>query len=535
MSRRALAGITARGMYRVQGVQGSARGVSIPAPVLGWDAISPLAAMDPKAAIQLDNIFPQPGYVEIRKGHKTWNHLHVSSPVETVMAYHAANSTNDKLFAAAGTAIYDVTTFTTATTSAASLGSMTNARYQFMNVGTSGGQFLWICNGADAPRTFDGSVWTTASVTGVTMTSIINCNQHKNRIWLVLANSLNSAYLNTDSIQGTASPFNLVGVFKKGGALQAIGTWTVDAGDGPDDYLAFVTDRGEVAVYGGTDPATNFTIKGVYQMGAPIGRRCLTKVGADLAVISIDGVVPLSQALVTDRAAAVTVAITKAIQPVMNASARAYGAHFGWQLIGYPKGTRAILNVPINENTEQQQYIMNTVTGAWCRFTGENANCWEVFRDGLYYGTNDGKVKLADCQGFDDDGSIEFAARTAFNYCDSQGRLKQYTMCRAVLTTDGQVSPGLAVNVDFSNDATVDVISTQQSSSDQWNVALWDGGTWPEVNQITTDWISVAGMGYSASITMEGLVVAGMNTDESQPVTFQINGWDMLVIDGAFI
>jgi hypothetical protein len=270
-------------------------------------------------------------------------------------------------------------------------------------------------------------------------------------------------------------------------------------------------------------------------MGPPIGRRCLTKVGGDLAVISIDGVLPLSRALITDRAAAITQSLTKLIQPVMNASARSYGSNFGWQLIGYPRGTRAILNVPITTNTEQEQYVMNTVTGAWCRFIGEDANCWAVFQDRLFYGGNSGTVFEADCQGFDASADIEFELETAFNYCGQRGRLKQFTMARALLTTDGQIRPGLGINVDFATGTEVGATSFDTTAAALWDVAEWDAGVWPEVVRIVTDWLSVSGEGYCAGIRMAGSVTPGDDVAESQDVTLQINGWDLLMLDGGHL
>lgn len=524
-------------MYRVKPVQEIARGKSITAPVGGWDAVSPLAAMPETNAITLKNMFPQPGYVEIRKGHKRHN-LVGAAAIESLMPYHALAASSDRLFAACSSVISNVTTFTSATassTASISLSSLTNARWQHINFSTSGGNYLWICNGADAPRMYDGSSWATASVVGITATSVINVAAFKERLWLVRSDQISPAYLNLDSVQGTATPFDLTGVFTKGGYLQAIGTWSLDAGIGPDDYIAFVTNRGEVAIYTGTDPAANFVLKGVYEMGAPLGRRCLTKVGADLAVISMDGVLPLSKALITDRAAAQLQAITRNIQPVMNASARSYGTNFGWELISYARGTRAILNVPITENVEQEQYVMNTVTGAWCRFVGEEANCWAVFQDRLFYGGNNGLVKEADCQGFDDDGAIEFDMETAFNYCDTRGRLKQFTQCRVLLSSDGQIQPGLGLNVDFSSGATVGPTTFEQSTGDLWDVALWDAGVWPVTNRIITDWTTVEGIGYCASIRVQGEVQAETTAMQGDSLLLAVNGFDLLLVDGAFL
>lgn len=533
--RRALAGVSARGQrYQVMPAQEIARGISWPAPVQGWDAVSPLAAMAETRAITLENLFPQPGYVEIRKGHRLHNTLApVIEPVETVMAYNALVASDDKLFAAAGGRIFDVTVTTSSTISPA-VTSLTNSRLQHINFSTSGGNFLWLCNGEDVPRTYNGTAWATTSISGVTPTDIVHAAAYSERIWLTIKDDISPAFLPTDSIQGTATPFDLAGVFNKGGYLQAVGSWSRDGGQGPDDYVAFVTSRGEVAIYSG-DPERNMELAGVYEMGAPIGRRCLTKVGPDLAVICVDGVVPLSRAIQTDRAAIINNAITALIQPEMNNSARTYGSNFGWQLVSYPRGTRAVLNIPITENAEQQQYVMNTVTGAWCKFKNENANCWEIFQDRIFYGGNEGQIIEADCQGFDYDAPIEFDLETAFNYCGSRGRLKDFTMCRSLLRTDGQASVGLALNVDFSRNATVNSLTFPSDPAALWNVALWDAGVWPETSRILVDWVAVEGQGYVSSIHMQGSLTLAEGADEEQPVVFQINGWDMLVVDGAFM
>jgi hypothetical protein len=535
MTRQALipAGARRRADYHVAAVPEEARGDSIPPPVGGWNAISPKAAMPPTDALELINVFPQPGFVEIRKGHKAHN-ICGAAPVESLLVYHAPVPADDKMFAACTSVISNVTVFGTTTASSAVSG-LSNARWQSLNLSTSGGSFLWICNGADAPRYYDGSAWATSSISGISGASVVNVALHKTRLWLTRNDSQSPAYLPSGSIQGTATVFDLAGVFKKGGFLMQVASWSLDSGSGPDDIIAFITSRGEVALYTGTDPASDFALKGLYEMGPPIGRRCVQKVGADLLLVCVDGLVPLSQGLVTDRAAAITAAITKKIQPVMAASARSYSDNFGWQIVPYPRGTRAILNVPIVENTQQEQYIMNTVTGSWCRFTGENANVWEVFQDRLFYGGNNGKVYEADCQGFDEGATISLSIKTAFNYTRVKGRVKQFVAARTLLTTDGVISPGIAINVDFADDAVVQVSSAQQDTAAQWDVDDWDAGTWPQTETIKTDWVDLEGEGFCGSIYMAASVRASSTEAESQDLTLEFNGWDVLVIDGAFM
>jgi hypothetical protein len=529
-----------------------ADGASIPAPIEGWDAVSPIAAMSPKRAVRLDNWFPQPGWVEIRKGHKAHANTATGNPVETVAAYQGVSS--DKMFAAVDDSIYDVTDENAGPATAVVTG-LQNARWQKINFTTTGGHFLYMVNGADVPQYYNGTAWAAATITGITPTDIIGVNAHKNRLWFTLKNSTAAAYLPLDSIQGAATTFELGGLFTLGGYLMAMATWSVDAGTGPQDYAVFISSRGQTAVYQGTDPSssTTWTLVNVYDLGPPIGRRCFFKVGSDVAIISIDGVLPLSKAMIFERAADIKATMTQRIQRVMSESARQYKDNFGWQLISYPRGTRAILNVPITEGVNQQQYVMNTLNGAWCRFIGMNANCWEIFNDKPFFGGNDGIVYEADTTGTDVDTTLVADMETAFNYHGSRGRQKRWMMCRPLLTTDNEVTPGLALNTDFKRNAPISTPTVVASVQATWDVSLWDSGAvW--VGEVSTEavWTSVTGLGYCESIRMVVSLVSpdagngavwgaglwGINTWghlAGPEVTLQVNGFDLTMEQGAFV
>ena len=523
-----------------------ASGASIPSPIEGWDAVSPIAAMSPKRAVRLINWFPQPDWVEPRKGYTLHTDTLSSFPVETLAAYHGA--TINKLFAASDDTIYDVTS---AFASVVSLTGTHGARYQYINFANSGGNYLYMVNGEDDPIYYDGASWASATITGVSGSDIVDVNAHKSRIWFAERDTTDAWYLPIENIQGAATRFPLGALFTNGGVLNSIGTWSVDAGTGPQDYIVFVSSRGQVAIYGGIDPASDFALVGVFDMGPPIGRRCLTKVGADLAIISLDGVLPLSKAMIFERAAVVNAALTQRIQRVMNQSASLYKDNFGWELISYPKGTRAILNVPVSENEEQVQYVMNTLSGAWCQFTNMNANTWEVFVDDLYFGGNEGHVYLADTGTTDYNNIFRADMMTAFNYFGSRGQQKRYMMCRPLINTDRQITPGLAFNVDFKDTAAISVQSVAVPVDALWDVALWDTGVWGGEVQVQDSWTSVTGLGYCASVRMLievdqpdtgvawGHALWGINnwgeTNVSSESVLQVNSFDVLMQTGAYI
>lgn len=522
-----------------------ARGASIPAPIGGWDAISPLANMKPDRAVQLDNWFPQTGWVELRKGFVLHCNTNTQAAVETLAAYQGVGI--DALFAVADNTIFDVT----GDTETSAVSGLQNSRFQHAMFATTGGNFLYMVNGADDPQFFDGTSWDVPVITGLDATGFVTVTPHKSRLWFAQNNSSDAAYLDTDSIQGPATAFPVGGNWSMGGYLMQIASWSLDAGDGPDDYIAFLSSRGQVSVYKGIDPDTDFALVGTYLMGPPIGRRCITKVGADVAVICLDGVVPLSKALIYERAAVQQVTLTENILRVMNQSARDYKDNFGWQLISYPRGTRAILNVPVAENFTQHQYVMNTLSGAWCRFLGMNGSCWETYQDRLFFGGNDGKVYEADKSGSDFNQKLTADFMTAFNYYGKRGNQKRWMNCRPQLTTDQQVTPGIAFNTDFQTNAALSTTAVVARPESLWDTALWDIALWPGDVVTQSLWTSVTGLGYCASIRMKVDIINPVNSPGEWGVGFwgaarwagpngaeivlRVNAFDLTLEDGAQI
>jgi hypothetical protein len=522
-----MATFAARGM-RGRVLQSSRRAIlngrTIPAPYKGWDASSPLENMDPAAAIQLDNWFPEPAFVRFRGGHA----IHASGlgagPVESLMAYHGPGVTQ-KLFGARGGNIFDVTAI--GAVGAAAVTGLNNARWQHINFTTPGGSFLYIVNGADDPRHYNGSVWATPVITGITASQAVHINAHKNRIWFVLINSTKAAYLPTSSIAGAAQVFDLGPLMTKGGFLVAMSTWTLDSGWGPDDFAVFVTSRGQVIVYAGTNPADAdaWILKGVFELGAPIGRRCMTKVGGDLAAITLDGVVSLAQAITMDRTVVNRTAITAKIQRAMNQAAINAQNVFGWQLITYPKGTAAYLNVPITENILQHQYVMNTLTGAWCRYIGQNASCWELFQDRLFFGGQNGFVFESDVGSTDNGQLIVADMKTAFNYLGDRGALKRFPLMRALLRSDGQAIPFLTLNPDYTDFTPDTLASPFVVSGARWNEFDWnDGSLWSGGTFSIADWVSATALGYCIAMRMK---IAPLSENPTAKIILEVNGFDV--------
>ena len=476
--------------------------VSVAAPIGGWNARDSLGAMDPNDAVTLTNFWPGTNSVILRNGYTKFA-TGISGTVETLMSY--SSGTSNKLFAIAGSDIFDITAGGAVGT--ASVSSLTNARWQYTNITTAGGSYLMAVNGADKLKSFDGSAWhkdgdgSGYNITNVDTATCSNIVLFKNRIWLIETGTLKSWYLPVNSIAGAAVALDMTSLVQRGGYLMAGMTWTLDAGYGVDDYLAFITSNGEMVVWRLTDPTTptGISMIGLWQIGAPIGRRCWTKFGGDLLIITQDGVVPMSGSLQSSRLDP-RVSITNKIQYAMSTAISTYGDNFGWSLLYYPKENQLLMNVPIAAG-QQQQYVMNNITKSWCNFTGWNASCWELYQDDPYYGGN-GFVGKAWNTNTDDDANINGFALQSFQTYGSATQ-KQCKMIRYHLLTNGVPSIYGNVNVDYDLSDTSAQLSFTVPQAGLWDYGSWGTALWGANLVPSAEWQGSTGIGYSFAPTLK--------------------------------
>jgi len=472
---------------------------TLAAPVGGWNARDSLANMPELDAVSMEDAFPNTTDVQIRKGSTDHVTGITGKTVETLAAYN--NATTKKLFASVDNNIYDVTS-SGAVGSAESGTTVTNARWQHINFKVpSGNHWLIMANGTDSVLYYNGSAWSNETITGVTSANLIHVNEYKNRVWFVEKDSSSVWYLPTDAISGTVTELDLAPVFSEGGHLMAMATWSLDAGSGLDDHAVFISDRGQVAVYSGTDPssATTWGLVGVFDIGSPVGRRCFMQFGGDLLIITQSGVVPLSKALLNAEISQ-AIAISDKIRLEMTRAVTSYQNNFGWQLVQYPNANMLLVNIPVS-SSKFEQYVMNTITGSWCKFTGWNASCWELFDDEIYFGTSATVVKAWDDD--DDNGSnITADIVPAFNYFGSFTQ-KRFTMARPIFSSTGTPGVLMGMNTDFSTTDPSGTPTLTSTAGDVWDTGVWDTAVWGGDFLIQRNWQSINGIGFSASLHLQ--------------------------------
>ena len=513
-------------------IQGTAAQVeSLPAPLGGWNARDSYANMDSSDAITLINMFPTVSNLTLRDGYAKYA-TGLDGKVQTIMVYNYGN--NSKMFAATSTGkFYDVS-------NPGAVGSpvvtgQTNGIWEYINITTAGGNYLMCVNGADKPFLYDGTTWTplddssTPAITGVSTTTLCNITLFKNRIWFIEQYTLKAWYLPTLSIGGAAQYLDMSAICKFGGHLVDLDTWTLDAGYGVDDNLAFVTSVGETIVYRGTDPASASTwaLIGVWKLGSPVGTRPMLKWAGDLLILTYDGLMPMAASLQSSRLDP-RVALSDKIQGAITNATTQYGgnhASVGWQVVYTAKYNAVWINVPVADG-QQEQYVMNTITKSWCQFTGWAAYCWEILNDDPYFGS-DGYVGKAWSNNYTDDTSnIPTTTQQAFNYFGARGVKKYFTRARPSIFSSGSPAISVGMNVDFDTSDTTSAVTFANATYGLWDASTskWDSAIWGSDLIIQNTWLGITGLGYCGSLQMKtassGLQIQWASTD----VVYQ-SGW----------
>ena len=492
-------------MQPLSGKNSRSRMLSVPktvaAPVGGLNSRDPLASMKAEDALTLDNFICRPTSVQLRKGQAT--HATTSSTglqVESLLPYRDGGA--GKLFAGTSAGIFDATSGGVLSVVAK---ACTDGKWIGVNAANAGIRYLVMVNGVDTPVFYNGTVWANTVITGIAdPTKLSNIHQHSFRLYFTETGTLSFWYLAVNAVQGAATEFPLGGIFTKGGSLLAIGSWTVDNGNGPDDLTVFVTTEGEIAVYVGTDPsnAATWALRGVYETAIPIGKKCLYRLGGELLIITESGLVSVSkmlQSVAIDR----TTSISDKTIGELSSLADLYSTEFGWELTRFSGEDILILNVPNSTQASTVQMVMNTQTGAWSKFRAMPANCFAEYDGALYYGGAGTVVKAL--TGTDDFGAnITATVKTAFNYFGYGLRQKHVKLVRVNLTISKRTIISFALTPNF---RTTDAISQAAGSSNAqslFDVSLWDQSYWAEAAFTDDNWRSVAQIpGYCMALLMQ--------------------------------
>lgn len=460
---------------------------TISAPVGGLNGRDPLADMPPQDAYLMDNVIPRANKVEARKGAVKHTESPCGCSVQTLEVYTGADG--DVMLAWAGDTCYNVSTSTPAVLEDELLQPIVQTA-MFSNAADNA-QHLIIVNGEDLPRSFNGTSLSTRTMTGITNPRhLIDVTAFKSRLYFAAIDKLGFYYLPIGQIQGALSFFDLGQVSKLGGYLLTIATYSEgSAGETPNDYIIFITSKGECIVYNGTDPsdASAWSLVGRYYAAEPIGRKCAFNLNGELILLTLEGAIPFSlirqagdastQGVAVSEFGAVTTKLGRYLSDL-----NVFRDVHGWQGIQYSRGGLLVLNVPSSSNGHFFHFAMNINTGAWGRFLDWNGICFAVFNSRLYFGRQDGHIMLAD-EGLNDDGEpIDINVKQAYNYFSSGNEIgnavKHFRWAEIFLESQGTPPINGSLSVNF-NEREPSYLNTDVDlSGAEWDTATWDVSGW---------------------------------------------------------
>lgn len=449
----------------------SRRYFNLPLPALGWNVKDPINNMDMRYALELENLIPKEYYLDLRKGYKKFAALEEEPRFLTPYSY----GEQKHLLCAAGGYVYKLDL-----SGGAQKLNQTPFNYDYWNVLNYKGR-LYLLNGQDAVQVYDGKTLSPAAFDGgedssFDVTKLFAGVLHANRLFLLEKNSLRFWYAkDAGAVQGQMLPFDLSQVAQYGGTLAAAVQISPLA---QESMLGFLTDQGEFMLYAGDNPSEidSWALKARIKIPKPAGQKCFEEFYGETAYLSQEGYFLLSQLLQTaagNKRAEISDKINTAVSKYKDRFSQP-----GWQIKHFEQERLLLINIPSRGGATQ--HVMNTETGAWCKFTGINAACFAVLENKLYFA---GRSKAGNpgVFVFDDiynDAGAQIAVNWQAPYANfGDPNVKRILESNLLLKACVNFVFNITSSADFVPEAVVYQGGFHEENS-LWDVSFWDVAKW---------------------------------------------------------
>jgi hypothetical protein len=379
----------------------------------------------------------------------------------------------------------------------------------------------------DATTNIPSGIETAISITGVNTEDLTHVWKHKSRLWFIEKNSMSAWYLPPLSVGGTANELQMGGLFALGGELLFGATWSLDAGDGLDDVCVFVTNKGEVAVYQGTDPssASTWALSGVYRIGVPLHKNAHFRAGGEILVVTDQGIVPISAAVNKDRAGLGAVAITAPIEDVWRAYVKQRQNGTGrFNVVLWHEEQMLLVGMPKTSTESIRALAANALSGAWSSgFTNWDVQCSVVFNNDLFFGDSSGAIWQGETGG-SDDGDPYTATAVYSHVTMNEPGFKTACHARATIKTNYNFQYQLFAVDEYEIETPTPLDASTIGAPNVWGSGVWGTMVWGTESALaevsSTQWQTVRASGVSISpgisITVGGVTVPDIELVEIQ-------------------
>lgn len=499
----------------------------VTAPLKGLSLSSKLSTGDPLKATILDNWVLDEDKIRCRHGRKKIFSHPGLGPVETLVPYYGfptqnmALATVGKLTSYSGVDLHS--------------GFLSNdwSWSSFSNLGDT--TYTVMCNGMDGVWSWDGTNLAAGlvkeAVTAPTSAAWVDPDRmniimsHQNHLWFADQDNLAIFYLPLQQKNGALAVMPMSAIFKRGGIIRAIYSWTVDGGNGMNDKLVIFSSNGECAIYSGTDPDTDYKLDGVFRFDAPMSKNCVVQYGGELYVLISTGLVPMSTLM---RAQVEQLGQTdKDVYSAFMDAARRFRSQPGWMAFLDPSTSRIICNMPAGGINHYDQMVRFMPNSYWTTWSAIPSRCWGWLNNTLYVGDDKGNLYAVSRLYLDDDGAaIKVDVQFAWSNFKTPG-VKQFKMLKPYIITDGQPSPVIDMQVDYETNPPVNQPDlTFSTAGASWDDADWDTSDWAPPSTMVGKWSGVGRLGTVGAVRLQALISG---------CEFALSGADILYETGSAI
>lgn len=542
-----------RGQQSVMGksVPPVVQGMTVPGSVGGVNALDSLAMMPPQDCIYTFNLMPVEYGLRLRRGYREWA-TGVNGDVRTILPYDSnkADTANDRLWAVTENGIYNVTIDgTTAPTQDVAFADQTGpAGYGVYTEWTDDAENhrLYYADGTNGLHQYLEStgLWSVPSFTydpgggsaAFPVDDVAFIAAHKLRLWMIKENSSDAWYTDIASIAGDVTKFTFGAKMPNGGDLLGVYTWSLDGGDGLDDYLVAVARGGDVLVYRGSDPAAaDWELVGSWFVGeVPRSRRCVIQHGSEMYVLSTFGLTSVRDLLQGAVSEDVRKSPSAKVNQFLRADVAADPTSYTWSLSRYPAEGFIQVLTPKPASTPFVQYCQNVNTQAWGFWRDVPALCADTLNGQYYMGGEGGVVYVYDgvkdgvqLPGGDVGEAVSFETLTSFQAGQgNHAKFKNVGLIRTIGVLEGQANLSAKAVYDYNlSEVLNSVPSVIAAAGSNWDSALWDVATWDS---------SLRGESVPQGTSGIGRVVAvGLSGSANSRIT--IAAWDVMYQEGGYL
>lgn len=353
-----------------------------------------LVGMEPTDAIITVNIDASPYGLVVRPGYKEYINGFTGDAAKTIIPFtgSADGGSNDKFFSTTNDGIFDISDEAGIPLKVFNyLDKATTAGWGIFTqvVNDNGDHALLLTDSENGVFQYLEStgLWGIPDITGPTGV-LVFVTKWKERVWYIEKDSTSAWYTDPGSFSGALTEFNFGNKFRSGGNLVALYSWTLDAGDGSDDYLVAVSSAGDVVVYSGTDPDSSSTFGqiGRWFIGAlPAGRRVGSQFGGDLLLLSSYGLISAGDLLAGNNPFTEKGSLSWKIQGFLSSLMAETRTTLGWEVKLHPSLNIVMISTPKVVNKPFRQFVYNTNVEGWSIWEDVPILTSESFKGKAYF------------------------------------------------------------------------------------------------------------------------------------------------------